>query len=117
MNTKGRLSVVSRNIFFWHTDDTIWLRLHADEIMHDQEETYWLEATDKLSIIEVYLVKDDDTYDIQKGGMSSIKNQEIDYRSNIFYIEDPSIEAVYVKLDGVMPLNLNFLFLYNKRFY
>lgn len=84
--------------------------------MHDQEETYWLEATDKLSSIEVYLVKDDDTYDIQKGGMSSIKNQEIDYRSNIFYIEDPSIEAVYVKLDGVMPLNLISYFYTTKDF-
>ncbi|MCG7337198.1 diguanylate cyclase [Sporosarcina sp. ACRSM] len=103
-------------LFFWHTDDTIWLRLDAAEIIRDPEESYWLEATDKLNSIEVYLVRDDDTYDIQKGGMSNIKNQEIDYRSNLFYIEDPSIEAIYVKLDGVMPLNLISFFYTTKDF-
>lgn len=103
-------------LFFWQTEDTIWLRLHADEIMHDLDETYWLEATDKLNSIEVYLVKSDDTYDMQKGGISHIKNQEIAYRSNLFYIEDPSIEAIYVKLDGIMPLNLISFFYTTKDF-
>ena len=52
--------------FFWHTKDTIWLRLSMDNILINKEESYWLEVTDKLDRIDMYVVKADGTYDVQK---------------------------------------------------
>lgn len=52
--------------FFWHTKDTIWLRLSIDNILINKEESYWLEVTDKLDRIDMYVVKADGTYDVQK---------------------------------------------------
>lgn len=98
-------------LFFWHTNDTIWLRLDADEILKDKQESYWLEVTDKLESIELYLVKKDGTYSIQKRGISNIDNQNIHYRSNLFQIQDTSIKEIYIKLDGELPLNsISYLF-------
>lgn len=37
--------------FFWHTRDTISLRLSMDDILIDKNESYWLEVTDKLDSI------------------------------------------------------------------
>ncbi|MGE8001749.1 sensor domain-containing diguanylate cyclase [Lysinibacillus sp. NPDC093190] len=93
-------------LFFWHTDDTIWLRLYADEIIKDKQESYWIEATDKLDSIEMFLVKEDGSYEVQKGGISYINDQNIKFRSNLFTINDPTIKEIYIKLDGVLPLNL-----------
>ncbi|MGE7839480.1 sensor domain-containing diguanylate cyclase [Lysinibacillus sp. NPDC093712] len=93
-------------LFFWHTKDTIWLRLNIDKIIQDKEEAYWLESIDKLDNIEMFLVKEDGSYDMQKSGISHIKEQNIHYRSNLFTITDPSITEIYVKLDGALPISL-----------
>ncbi len=90
-------------LFFWHTNDTIWLRLHTAEIMDNKQGTYWLESIDKLDNVELFLVKEDGSYDQQKSGVAHINEQKIDYRSNVFTITDPSTTAIYVKLDGVLP--------------
>ncbi len=93
-------------IFFWHTQDTIWLRLDAEKILKDKQESYWLEVTDKLDSIEMYLVKKDGSYSVQHRGISNIDDQNIHYRSNLFDIQDPSVQEIYIKLDGELPLNL-----------
>ncbi len=111
---KSFVASTQNYLFFWHTDDTIWLRLHTDEVIHDKQESYWLEATDKIDSIEIFLVKEDDSYEIQKGGISNIKSKEIQFRSNLFNINDSSIKEIYIKLDGVLPLNLiSFLYTTN----
>ncbi|MED3802649.1 diguanylate cyclase [Lysinibacillus xylanilyticus] len=98
-------------LFFWHTKDTIWLRLDTDEILKDTQESYWLEVTDKLDSIDMYLVKEDGTYSVQKRGISNIDDQNIHYRSNLFQIQDPSVQEIYIKLDGELPLNsISYLF-------
>lgn len=98
-------------LFFWHTKDTIWLRLDTDEILKDKQESYWLEVTDKLDSIEMYLVEEDGTYSVQKRGISNIDDQSIHYRSNLFQIQDPSVQEIYIKLDGKLPLNsISYLF-------
>ena len=98
-------------LFFWHTKDTIWLRLDTDEILKDKQESYWLEVTDKLDSIDMYFVKEDGTYSVQKRGISNIDDQNIHYRSNLFQIQDPSVQEIYIKLDGELPLNsISYLF-------
>ncbi len=42
--------------FFWHTRDTISLRLSMDDILIDKNESYWLEVTDKLDSIDMYII-------------------------------------------------------------
>ncbi|WP_100401315.1 sensor domain-containing diguanylate cyclase [Bacillus sp. FJAT-42315] len=91
---------------FWHTDDTIWLRLDTDEIIKNKEESYWLELIDKLENIEVFLLKEDGTYDIQKGGFSNLDSRKIKFRSILFTINDPSIQEIYIKLEGALPLTV-----------
>ncbi|MGE7946588.1 sensor domain-containing diguanylate cyclase [Lysinibacillus sp. NPDC093688] len=92
-------------VFFWHTNDTIWLRLDTDKILKDKQESYWLEVTDKLDSIEMYLVKEDGSYRVQKRGISNVDDQNIHYRSNLFQIQEPSVKEIYLKLDGELPLN------------
>ncbi|MFB7156972.1 diguanylate cyclase [Lysinibacillus sp. NPDC056232] len=105
--------VASKNnyLFFWHTDDTIWLRLDTDKLLKDKQESYWLEVTDKLDNIEMYLVKEDGSYRVQKRGISNMDDQNIHYRSNLFQIEEPTVKEIYIKLDGELPLNaISYLF-------
>lgn len=42
--------------FFWHTRDTIWLRLSMDNTLIDKNESHWLEVTDKLDSIDMYII-------------------------------------------------------------
>lgn len=93
-------------LFFWHTKDTIWLRLDMEDLIKDKQESYWIESTDKLDSIEMFLLKADGSYDIQKGGISNIDDQNIQFRSNLFTINDPSIKEIYIKLDGALPLSM-----------
>ncbi|MFJ7667224.1 diguanylate cyclase [Lysinibacillus sp. NPDC097195] len=93
-------------LFFWHTKDTIWLRLNVGDIIQDKQASYWFESVDKLDNIEMYLVKDDGSYTVQKSGIAHIKEQKIHYRSNLFTITDPTITEIYVKLDGALPISL-----------
>lgn len=98
-------------VFFSHTNDTIWLRLDTDKILKDKQESYWLEVTDKLDSIEMYLVKEDGSYHVQKRGISNVDDQNIHYRSNLFQIQEPSVKEIYLKLDGELPLSsISFLF-------
>ncbi|MGE6413922.1 sensor domain-containing diguanylate cyclase [Planococcus kocurii] len=91
---------------FWHTDDTVWLRLDADEVITDKDESYWLELIDKLETIELYLVKQDGSYDKKIGGFSNLEERQIKFRSILFSINDPSIDEIYLKIEGSMPLTV-----------
>jgi len=98
-------------VFFSHTNDTIWLRLDTEKILKDKQDSYWLEVTDKLDSIEMYLVKEDGSYRVQKRGISNVDDQNIHYRSNLFQIKEPSVKEIYLKLDGELPLSsISFLF-------
>ncbi|MEG0260750.1 MAG: 7TM-DISM domain-containing protein, partial [Lysinibacillus sp.] len=103
---KSFVASAQKYLFFWHTEDTIWLRLNTDNIIQDKQETYWLEATDKLDNIEMYFVSEDGSYEVQKSGISNLGDQNIQFRSNLFPINDPSVKEIYIKLDGALPLNL-----------
>lgn len=93
-------------LFFSHTNDTIWARLDAEKIIKNKEESYWIELVDKLESIEMFLLKEDGTYDIQKGGFSNLDHQEITFRSILFTIDDPSVQEIYFKLEGSLPLTV-----------
>lgn len=92
-------------LFFWHTKDTIWLKLPTKELITNKQD-YWIEITDKLDNIELYLVKEDGSYHVQKRGISNIDERNIQYRSTIFHINDPSVKEIYLKLDGIMPISV-----------
>ncbi|MGE7694332.1 sensor domain-containing diguanylate cyclase [Lysinibacillus sp. NPDC094177] len=92
-------------LFFWQTKDTIWLKLSINELLTEKQ-NYWIEVTDKLDNIEMFLVKEDGSYSVQKRGISNIDEQNIHYRSNLFQIKDPSVKEIYIKLDGVLPLSI-----------
>lgn len=92
--------------FFWHTQDTIWLRLSMDKISLDKEEPYWLEVTDKLDSIELFSVKADGSYDVQRRGIANLGEQSLPSRSNLFHIQDPSTQEIFIKLDGALPLSI-----------
>ena len=91
---------------FWHTDDTVWLRLNADEVIKNPDESHWLELIDKLESIEMFLIKEDGTYESQLRGFSNSGNQEIHFRSILFTINDPTVKEVYLKLEGSLPLTV-----------
>ncbi|MFJ7918813.1 diguanylate cyclase [Lysinibacillus fusiformis] len=99
--------------FFWHTQDTIWLRLSMDKILLDKEEPYWLEVTDKLDSIELYSVKADGSYNVQRRGIANLGEQSLPSRSNLFHIQDPSTQEIFIKLDGALPLSIT-SFLYTE---
>ncbi|WHP43578.1 diguanylate cyclase [Lysinibacillus capsici] len=92
--------------FFWHTEDTIWLRLSMDDILIDNNKSYWLEVTDKLDSIDMYVIKADGTYEVQKRGIANLGEQSIPSRSNLFQINDPAIREIYFKLDGALPFSI-----------
>lgn len=94
-------------LFFWHTDDTVWLRLEMDAIGRDPEEAYWIEAIDKLERIYAYLVKADGTFTVQKRGFSHVEDQPVPFRSYLFEIDDPDVSTVYLKIDAKqLPITL-----------
>ncbi|MGM8365445.1 sensor domain-containing diguanylate cyclase [Virgibacillus sp. W0181] len=93
-----------RHVFFWHTNDTIWLRLQLHELIEGNTTGYVIEGIDKQDHVNVYFVKEDGSYTFQEGGISGIDNQPIRYRSNLFTIEDPDVQEVYIALSGVLPL-------------
>ncbi|WP_228551105.1 sensor domain-containing diguanylate cyclase [Sporosarcina cascadiensis] len=90
----------------FHTDDTIWLRLNADEIIQDKEQLYWLEYNDKIEFLTVYSVKEDGSYDLQESGLYNLEEQSVNYPSFLFSMDDPSIKEIYLKLDGQLPLTI-----------
>jgi len=80
--------------------------LDTENILKDKQETYWLEVTDKLDSIEMYLVREDGSYRVQKRGISNVDDQNIHYhRSNLFQIQEPSVKEIFLKLDGKLPLS------------
>nr|WP_232337019.1 diguanylate cyclase [Lysinibacillus timonensis] len=90
--------------FFWHTSDTIWLRLPLSELIQGNTSGYVIEGIDKLDHVNAYFVKEDGTYTFQKGGIAGLDSQPIRYRSNLFPIEEPDVKEVYIALSGEMPL-------------
>ncbi|GLC87036.1 sensor domain-containing diguanylate cyclase [Lysinibacillus piscis] len=92
-------------LLFWHTDDTIWLRLSTENLLQ-KEQKYWIEVIDKLDKIEMFFVKQDGSYHVEKRGIANLSTQKIQFRSNLFSITDPSIKEIYIKLDGGLPLSM-----------
>lgn len=90
--------------FYWHTSDTIWLRLPLNKIIQGSTNGYVIEGIDKQDHVYVYMVKEDGTYSTQKGGISGLDNQPIRYRSNLFTINEPDVAEVYISLSGDLPL-------------
>lgn len=91
---------------FFHTDDTIWLRLNADEIIQDKDDLYWLEYNDKIEFLSMYLVKNDGSYDVQENGLFNLSAQPIQFPSLLFTINDPDVKEIYLKLDGKLPITV-----------
>lgn len=63
--------------FFWHTTDTIWLRLSFHELMQGNPSGYVIEGIDKQDKVHVYFVKKDGTYTFQEGGISGLDSQPV----------------------------------------
>ncbi|WPK13792.1 diguanylate cyclase [Lysinibacillus louembei] len=99
-------------LLFWHTTDTIWLRLSVQDLLLDKQE-YWIEAIDKLDSIEMFVVQQDGSYTKQQRGLSHIDQQNIPHRSNLFQVYAPNITEIYFKLEGTQLLPLSMVsFLY-----
>ncbi|WP_230199476.1 sensor domain-containing diguanylate cyclase [Bacillus ndiopicus] len=94
-------------LLFWHTTDTIWLRLSTNDLQL-KEKDYWIEVIDKLESIEMFLVQQDGSYIVQQRGISNVEQQNISYRSNLFQINEPNITEIYFKLEGtpLLPLSM-----------
>ncbi|WP_407272461.1 diguanylate cyclase [Radiobacillus sp. PE A8.2] len=90
--------------FFWHTTDTIWLRLSLDDVIQGNPSGYVLESIDKQDHVDAYFVKKDGTYTVQKGGIAGLDSQPIRYFASLFTFEDPDVTEVYIALYGEMPL-------------
>lgn len=63
-----------------------------------------IEGIDKQDQVHVYFVKEDGSYTFQEGGISGLDSQPIRYRSNLFTVEEPGVEEVYIALSGKLPL-------------
>lgn len=91
---------------FWHTDDTVWLRLDANEVLTDKDESYWVEFIDKLERVEMFLVKQDGSYEKQIAGFSNLDERNIKFRSILFSFNEPAVTEIYFKIEGSMPLTV-----------
>ncbi|MEC1179646.1 diguanylate cyclase [Metasolibacillus meyeri] len=99
-------------LLFWHTTDTIWLRLSAKDLLVGEYD-YWIEVIDKLDSIEMFLIQPDGSYTVQQRGLSHVEQQNISYRSNLFQINDSNVTEIYFKLEGTQLLPLSMVsFLY-----
>ncbi|WP_238600639.1 sensor domain-containing diguanylate cyclase [Metasolibacillus meyeri] len=99
-------------LLFWHTTDTIWLRLSVKDLLVGEYD-YWIEVTDKLDSIEMFLIQPDGSYTVQQRGLSHVEQQNISYRSNLFQINDSNVTEIYFKLEGTQLLPLSMVsFLY-----
>jgi len=91
---------------FLHTDDTIWLKLNADEIITDKGQLHWLEYNDKIEFLTVYAVKDDGSYETFESGLSNLQNQPLSYPSLLFPIDSSNVKELYLQLNGQLPLTI-----------
>ncbi|KEF38502.1 diguanylate cyclase (GGDEF) domain-containing protein [Schinkia azotoformans MEV2011] len=96
---------------FGFTDDVIWLRLDPKSLMKDGTNPYWLEFIDKVNHADIYTVKKDHTYTLQKGGISGVDQLVIDYRSFIYEVDTQDLEYIFLRLSGDMPLPVNTKFM------
>nr|WP_204558336.1 diguanylate cyclase [Bacillus ectoiniformans] len=90
--------------FFWHTDDTVWLRLPLSDLIKGNPSGYVIEGIDKQDHVDVYFVKKDGSYTVKKGGIAGLDNQSIRYFSSLFTVEEPDVTEVYIALYGQVPL-------------
>lgn len=102
--------------FFWHTTDTIWLRLPLDELIQGSTSGYIIEGIDKQDYVGVYQIKQDGTYTFQEGGISGLDSQPLRYRSSLFTIEEPDVQEVYIELSGELPLMFSSILYTNSSF-
>lgn len=91
---------------FLHTDDTIWMKLNADEIISDPKQLYWLEYNDKIESLNVYAVNDDGSYVTYESGLSNLLERPFRYPSLLFPIDDPAVKEIYLQLNGQLPLTI-----------
>ncbi|OEH94050.1 sensor histidine kinase, partial [Bacillus solimangrovi] len=90
----------SKYPYFDYTNDAIWLKLEKEVIGEKFNEMTWLEYVDRLEVIDVYFVKSDYTYEVQKGGLYNLGEQKINFRSILFRFDPTDIEVIYIKLIG-----------------
>lgn len=102
--------------FFWHTTDTIWLRLPLNELIQGNTSGYVIEGIDKQDQVYVYFVKEDGSYTFQEGGIAGLDSQPIRYRSNLFTVEEPDVQDVYISLSGELPLMFSSILYTNSSF-
>lgn len=91
---------------FLHTDDTIWLKLKADEIFTDNGQMHWLEYNDKIEFLTVYAVKEDGSYESFEGGLSNLQKQPFSYPALLFPIDSTEVKELYLQLNGQLPLTI-----------
>lgn len=100
------IASTEKYLSFFHTDDTIWLKLDADDIIKDPTQTHWLEYNDKIESLNVYAVKEDGSYTLYESGLFHLQTQPIAYPSLLFPIDDPSVKEIYLQLRGQLPLTI-----------
>ncbi len=91
---------------FLHTDDTIWLKLNADEIITEPGQMHWLEYNDKIEFLTVYAVKEDGSYETYESGLFNLQKQPFAYPSLLFPINSPAVKELYLQLDSQLPLTI-----------
>ncbi|WP_240315626.1 diguanylate cyclase [Sporosarcina sp. PTS2304] len=92
---------------FWHTDDTIWLKLIADDVLTKTDQNYWLEYDDKVEVMNMYVVREDGSFELTEGGLLNVKEQQITYHSFLYEIENPSsVTEIYLQIEGQLPLTI-----------
>ncbi|MFD1929199.1 diguanylate cyclase [Sporosarcina siberiensis] len=91
---------------FLHTDDTIWLKLNADDLITDHEQMHWLEYNDKIEFLTVYAVNEDGSYESYESGLFNLQNQPFPYPSLLFPIDGPEVKELYLQLNGQLPLTI-----------
>ena len=92
---------------FAYTNDVIWLRLDPEKLIEDTRNPHWFEFIDKVNHADLYTVAKNNTYTLEEGGISGIKNQSVDYRSFIYEISSQDIKYIFLKLSGDMPIPVN----------
>ncbi len=89
---------------FLHTDDTIWLKLDAADLIQEGSQTHWLEYNDKIEHLNVYVVKEDGSYELFESGLYNLESQPFSYPALLFPIEGSEVKELYLQLNGQLPL-------------
>ncbi|WLR51305.1 7TM diverse intracellular signaling domain-containing protein [Bacillus tianshenii] len=94
--------------YFGYTTDVVWLKLERGVIGEAFDNMNFLEFVDKLEFIEVYFVKDDGSYEMQKSGLVNMDQRTLHLRSFLYEFEPKNLQAIYFKLSGdELPVSVN----------